>query len=45
MKVCSIVGIRPQYIKMSNMMLKMRGDPDVEQVIINTGQHYDYEMA
>jgi len=45
MKVCSVVGIRPQYIKMSNLMLRMRGDPDVEQVIINTGQHYDYEMA
>jgi len=45
MKVCSVVGIRPQYIKMSIPMLKMRADPDLEQVIINTGQHYDYEMA
>ena len=45
MKVCSVVGIRPQYIKMSILMLRMRGDPDVEQVIVNTGQHYDYEMA
>lgn len=45
MKVCSIVGIRPQYIKMSILMKKMDVDPDIEQVIVNTGQHYDYEMV
>lgn len=45
MKICTIVGVRPQYIKLSILMRKLRKDPEIEQVIINTGQHYDYQMA
>lgn len=45
MKVCTIVGIRPQYIKMSILMKKLATNEKIKSVIINIGQHYDYEMA
>lgn len=44
-KICSIVGIRPQYIKMSKVMRLMDRNKNVEHIIINSGQHYDYNMA
>ncbi len=44
-KVFSVVGIRPQYIKMSILMGLLDKDKDIEQTIVNTGQHYDYKMA
>ena len=43
MKVVSIIGARPQFIKcvfISQMLKK-----DHEAVLVHTGQHYDYEMS
>lgn len=39
----TVIGNRPQFIKMTpvNIELENRG---IEQTIIHTGQHYDYEM-
>jgi len=45
MKILSIVGVRPQYVKMSKIMSLLSKDPEVKHIIINTGQHYDYELA
>lgn len=44
MKVISIVGTRPNFIKEAhiNSELKKRG---IEEVLVHTGQHYDYEMS
>ena len=44
MKVVSVVGARPQFIKASsvNKALRESGHRDF---IIHTGQHYDYEMS
>lgn len=44
MKVASIVGARPQFVKLAPIddELKQRG---FDHVIIHTGQHYDYEMS
>jgi UDP-N-acetylglucosamine 2-epimerase len=36
MKIASIIGGRPQIFKV---------DPDLTKLIIDTGQHYDHEMA
>ena len=44
-KVCTIVGVRPQFIKLSILMRKLKSNPEFDQVVINTGQHYDYQMA
>ena len=46
MKVVTIVGARPQFIKaavISRAFKKQR--PDVEELIVHTGQHYDANMS
>lgn len=44
MKVVSLIGARPQYIKEAvlNKTFKKEG---IEEIIVNSGQHYDYNMA
>jgi len=44
MKVLSVVGTRPNFIKeaLINSELKKRG---IEEVLVHTGQHYDFEMS
>ena len=44
MKICSVVGTRPNFVKeyLINIELRRRG---VSEVLIHTGQHYDYEMS
>lgn len=43
MRVASIVGTRPQFIKLSQVSKQVRRVAD--EVIIHTGQHYDNEMS
>lgn len=44
MKVVSLIGARPQFIKEAvlNKEFKKRS---IEEIIVNSGQHYDYNMA
>lgn len=46
MKVMTIIGARPQFIKaavVSRALSEHR--PDVEEIIVHTGQHYDANMS
>ena len=42
MKVATIVGTRPEIIRLSRVMAAL--DRHVEHVLVHTGQNYDYEL-
>ncbi len=41
-KVMTVVGTRPEIIRLSRVMDRL--DKDVEHVLVHTGQNYDYEL-
>ena len=42
MKVLTLIGTRPEIIKLSRVIAKL--DENVDHVIVHTGQNYDYEL-
>jgi UDP-GlcNAc3NAcA epimerase len=43
-KVLSVVGNRPQFIKSGPMSVALR-EHTIEEVVVHTGQHYDHELS
>jgi UDP-GlcNAc3NAcA epimerase len=44
MKVLSVVGNRPQFIKSGPLSVALR-DQGIDEVVVHTGQHYDAELS
>ena len=45
MKIITIIGARPQFVKAAILSSEIKNHKDVEEVLIHTGQHYDFEMS
>ena len=45
MKIASIIGARPQFIKASPISAKINSTSSIKEVIIHTGQHYEDNMS
>ena len=43
-KVLSVVGNRPQFIKSAPLSVALR-DAEIDEVVVHTGQHYDPELS
>lgn len=44
LKVMTVVGTRPEIIRLSSVMKKLDASEAIEQIIVHTGQNYDYEL-
>ncbi|MCF6330974.1 MAG: UDP-N-acetylglucosamine 2-epimerase (non-hydrolyzing) [Sulfurimonas sp.] len=44
LKVMTIVGTRPEIIRLSSVIAKLEKSDAVEHILIHTGQNYDYEL-
>lgn len=45
MKILTVLGARPQFIKAAAFSRAALQYPDVQEVIVHTGQHYDQNMS
>ena len=45
MKVLTVIGARPQFIKASPISAKINSTSSIKEVIIHTGQHYEDNMS
>lgn len=45
MKIISTVGARPQFVKMVAIHKAILEYPEIEHIILHTGQHYDNNMS
>ena len=45
MKILSVVGTRPNFIKIAPLAREMSKHPEIRQVLVHTGQHYDKGMS
>jgi UDP-N-acetylglucosamine 2-epimerase (non-hydrolysing) len=44
LKVVTVVGTRPEIIRLSCTLRKLDASPAIEHILVHTGQNYDYEL-
>ncbi|WP_092374810.1 non-hydrolyzing UDP-N-acetylglucosamine 2-epimerase [Desulfomicrobium apsheronum] len=45
MKIINVVGARPNFMKIAPLIEALNTRPDVEHLLVHTGQHYDRRMS
>lgn len=45
MRLLHVVGARPNFMKVAPVIRAACARPDIEQVLVHTGQHYDHAMS
>ncbi len=43
-KILTVVGTRPEIIRLSRVLSKLDSEESIEHVLVHTGQNYDYEL-
>jgi UDP-N-acetyl-L-fucosamine synthase len=44
LKVLTVVGTRPEIIRLSRVLLKLDDTESIDHILVHTGQNYDYEL-
>jgi UDP-N-acetylglucosamine 2-epimerase (non-hydrolysing) len=44
LKVMTVIGTRPEIIRLSRVMIALDNSKAIEHIIVHTGQNYDYEL-
>lgn len=44
LKVITVVGTRPEIIRLSRVIYALNSSPAIEHILVHTGQNYDYEL-
>ncbi|TXK77870.1 non-hydrolyzing UDP-N-acetylglucosamine 2-epimerase [Mesonia sp. K4-1] len=44
LKVITVVGTRPEIIRLSRVLLALDSSEAIEHILVHTGQNYDYEL-
>ncbi len=44
LKVMTVVGTRPEIIRLSSVLKKLDTTESIEHILVHTGQNYDYEL-
>ena len=44
MRVLSVVGNRPQFVKSAPLSVALR-DAGIDEIVLHTGQHYDRDLS
>ena len=45
MKIVNVVGARPNFIKIAPLIREMRKHPEIQPILVHTGQHYDEHLS
>ncbi|MER2009579.1 MAG: UDP-N-acetylglucosamine 2-epimerase (non-hydrolyzing), partial [Psychrobacillus sp.] len=44
LKVMTIIGTRPEIIRLSSVINKLEASKAIDHILVHTGQNYDYEL-